>query len=214
MYDLLTFVIASSRCFETFQYQVSSMLNRLSIMTIPQVLFRSPKMHASNFLKGVLKHRSANSSSPYQQSGNATPDNTTTRGKRASSPDNTLPCTNSTSKKSSSLAKMACLCAPTKHVGSFRCRLHRVTQKHWSGRPLGISSTSNASTSSILPASDQSSGAPGSLPRSKILPAPPPGSNSRTAVCRPSRLRMVVVAAQSEDVVTSVDECSSPHHTE
>lgn len=31
--------------------------------------------------------------------------------------------------------KMSCLCAPTTHAGSFRCRLHRP-QQSWGGRPM------------------------------------------------------------------------------
>ncbi|GLJ13605.1 hypothetical protein SUGI_0216190 [Cryptomeria japonica] len=32
--------------------------------------------------------------------------------------------------------KQNCLCSPTTHEGSFRCRLHRSSSNHWGKNPL------------------------------------------------------------------------------
>eukprot|EP00249_Psilotum_nudum_P000494 c12263_g1_i1 orf=91-600(-) len=41
-------------------------------------------------------------------------------------------------------ARRVCLCSPTSHAGSFRCRLHRATQKEWPHPVIPRHSTSSA----------------------------------------------------------------------
>lgn len=93
-------------------------------------------MHASNLLKAVLK--------PGLHTKESKP-----RGPRASSPDSGLSLT--VTKKSGPApkpaVKMSCLCAPTSHAGSFRCRLHRGNAQSWGGRPVPAGSTTPKSPS-------------------------------------------------------------------
>ncbi|KAL3700368.1 hypothetical protein R1sor_018390 [Riccia sorocarpa] len=90
----------------------------------------SRRMHASNLLKTVLKPRSITSSSSGQS---LNPKDSKSRsGPRTSASEASLSLT--VSQKPT--AKMSCLCAPTNHAGSFRCRLHRGNQQSWGGRPV------------------------------------------------------------------------------
>ncbi|KAG0556212.1 hypothetical protein KC19_11G035400 [Ceratodon purpureus] len=172
------------------------------------------KMHASKLLKGVLISRTLNSTSSNQESSSASsPNSTPARGKRAFSSDNALTSTSLIPKKTSSPVKTTCLCAPTKHAGSFRCRLHRVTQKHWDGRQIHPTSTSTAaaSSSASLPANENSGTVGVITPWANGVAVPTTGCMSRTGAARPSRLRMVVVAAQPDDSdAPDVDDPASP----
>lgn len=172
-------------------------------------------MHASKLLKGVLISRTLNSTSSDQESSSAST-NAPARGKRAFSSDSSALTSASLvpKKTSSSPVKTTCLCAPTKHAGSFRCRLHRVTQKHWDGRQIHPTSTSTASSSTSLPANENSAAAVGVItttPWANGVAVPATGCLSRTGAARPSRLRMVVVAAQAEETDSpDVDDPASP----
>lgn len=85
-------------------------------------------MHAQNLLKAVLKPRSLSASSSKRSSVNGG-----SGRERASSPDGRLPSASVAPRKSvsasSSPVKMTCMCSPTNHPGSFRCRFHREQQK-------------------------------------------------------------------------------------
>lgn len=85
-------------------------------------------MHAQNLLKAVLKPRSLSASSSKKSSVNGG-----SGRERASSPDGRLPSASVAPRKSvsasSSPVKMTCMCSPTNHPGSFRCRFHREQQK-------------------------------------------------------------------------------------
>jgi hypothetical protein len=124
---------------------------------------RLAKMHASNLLKAVLKPRnlSSTTSSGKGQSLVTTTTTTTpqqndvvsTKGKRnISSPDFPNPSASVIAKKSSQhpssppAVKMVCLCSPTNHPGSFRCRLHRA-EKALRSSPSSASSSKAASSS-------------------------------------------------------------------
>ncbi|EFJ12863.1 hypothetical protein SELMODRAFT_446491 [Selaginella moellendorffii] len=103
-------------------------------------------------------------------------------------------------------AKMTCLCAPTSHPGSFRCRMHRaqqLQQQHHSPPPPHLppqaSSTATAASSTSGARSKFSGGA-----------APRPAQISSTlktcSRCRvrgPSRLSTVVFASGREQEETS-----------
>ena len=188
-------------------------------------------MHTtSNSSKGVLKPRMLNSSttsttSMYpaigSTSANLVDTNTTNninnavaaRGKRTFNSSDSVSQHHSPSlnlKKSSSLpAKFACLCAPTKHVGSFRCRLHRATPHHHHHHS---STSSTASSSSALPSSENSL----VISRPKLGHHHPVATNNGAMMvrsagsARQSRLRMVVLAAPNDDVmVTTCDDSPS-----
>lgn len=100
-------------------------------------------MQASNLLKAVLKPQSFTSSSE-RKSLNISK----ARGTRPPLADSGLHLV--VNKKIAPVpkpVKMSCICAPTNHAGSFRCRLHRGTQQSWGGKNLGPSSpTSNSPT--------------------------------------------------------------------
>lgn len=191
-------------------------------------------MHTtSNSSKGVLKPRMLNSSttsttSMYpaigSTSANLVDTNTTNninnavaaRGKRTFNSSDSVSQHHSPSlnlKKSTSLpAKFACLCAPTKHVGSFRCRLHRATPHHHHHHHSSTSST--ASSSSALPSSEKSL----VISRPKLGHHHPVATNNGAMMvrsagsARQSRLRMVVLAAPNDDVMVATcdDTASSP----
>lgn len=85
-------------------------------------------MHASNLLKAVLKPRSMSAKSSKNSSSLG---DHGAKSKRSMSFDSCLTSAASiTAKKllsaSSSTVKMTCMCSPTNHPGSFRCRLHRA----------------------------------------------------------------------------------------
>lgn len=190
-------------------------------------------MHTtSNSSKGVLKPRMLNSSTTSSTSmypaigstsANLVDTNTTNninnsvaaRGKRTFNSSDSVSQHHSPSlnlKKSSSLpAKFACLCAPTKHVGSFRCRLHRATPHHHHHHS---STSSTASSSSALPSSENSL----VISRPKLGHHHPVATNNGAMMvrsagsARQSRLRMVVLAAPNDDVMVATcdDSASSP----
>ncbi|KAG0578058.1 hypothetical protein M758_5G194800 [Ceratodon purpureus] len=84
-------------------------------------------MNASKLLKAVLRPRS------LQTNAGRSPTVTTTDGpssRRSLSPDSRLPTsTLGASKRSSTPVKMTCMCSPTSHPGSFRCRFHRAQKQ-------------------------------------------------------------------------------------
>lgn len=103
---------------------------------------------------------------------------------------------------------MPCLCAPTTHAGSFRCRLHRSNS--WGGRTIPKPRTSGSdlevSTGSLIEnsllqedrkpvltppmASSTTSSSSSSFSRSPSARSPPTGG---------SRLRNVVCSSDEED---------------
>jgi len=105
--------------------------------------------------------------------------------------------------------EMPCLCAPTTHAGSFRCRLHRSNS--WGGRAIPRPRTSGSdlevSTASLIEnsllqedrkpvltppmtSSSSSSSSSSSFSRSPSARSPPTGG---------SRLRNVVCSSDEED---------------
>ncbi|XP_024366792.1 uncharacterized protein [Physcomitrium patens] len=80
-------------------------------------------MHASNLLKAVLKPRTLSAASRQRSVSDGG------RERRSLSPDNRLPPPVLAARKAASVApvvkKMTCMCSPTNHPGSFRCRYHR-----------------------------------------------------------------------------------------
>lgn len=89
---------------------------------------QNSRMHASNLLKAVLKPRSMSAKSSKNS---LSLGDHGAKSKRSMSFDSCLPSAASiTAKKllsaSSSTAKVTCMCSPTNHPGSFRCRLHRA----------------------------------------------------------------------------------------
>eukprot|EP00252_Welwitschia_mirabilis_P026418 TRINITY_DN867_c0_g1_i1.p1 TRINITY_DN867_c0_g1~~TRINITY_DN867_c0_g1_i1.p1 ORF type:complete len:132 (+),score=40.22 TRINITY_DN867_c0_g1_i1:93-488(+) len=70
----------------------------------------------------------------------------------AETPKVTTPSTyNSASSSSNNNSNRSCLCSPTTHAGSFRCRKHRSLQKQWS---IGsVNSASAAKKEQPLPSS-------------------------------------------------------------
>lgn len=187
-------------------------------------------MHASNLLKAVLKPRSITSSSSGQSLNQK---DSQSRGNRPSSPE-TSSASLSVSKKSSSTpvpVKMSCLCAPTNHAGSFRCRLHRGTQQSWGGRPLAPAATpatkptpaaAENGPSSVTPVATENGNTkriaqklptPRQAPMS-FAPRQPPHMNyapvHRTSDARPSRLSRVSVANEVETPVAQAHVAAAP----
>lgn len=169
----------------------------------------STKIHASKLLKGVLMSRTLNSASSDQESSSASNPNTVpSRGKRSFYSDKAISSATLISKETSLVVKTTCLCAPTKHAGSFRCRLHRTTQKHWDGRRTFPTSATKASSSTSLPANENSGNIGVIAPWANGLQVPQAGCISRTGAARPSRLRTVVVATHPEDIDPEDDPAS------
>ncbi len=148
------------------------------------------RMHASNLLKAVLKPQAPSS--------------------REKSPVTVseVPCGKIPSKKSarktmvstSAPVKMTCLCAPTKHAGSFRCRLHR-SQTQWGGRPMPSSPPKTEEVEAVLGVSPEprTSSVPEMILKPVVsLPAPPPNSLTRSPPRGASRLNRMAIASQSE----------------
>ncbi|CAK9278705.1 unnamed protein product [Sphagnum jensenii] len=170
-------------------------------------------MHASNLLKAVLKPRALSTTAGKKQSLVNTPQNdgSCTKGNLMSSSDHSsLPSAASVIARQSSLrhssspppVKMTCLCSPTSHPGSFRCRLHR-TDKQSPGAASSSSSETSTTSCITAPAADSSYQAammraastgmhnPAGSHRPSPLAKSPPG--------RPSRLNRMVANAQSEE---------------
>lgn len=178
--------------------------------------FNIVRMHASNLLKAVLKPRSISSNSSGQKL-NAKD----ARGPQSSSPDSglSLSVTKKASPAPKPAVKMSCLCAPTNHAGSFRCRLHRSTQRSWGGRPVpAVDTTSNAPTAatsgkgpsptpSVDGESANSKRGVQQVPRQPTAMAFAPAHRSSDSMPRPSRLSRVSAAS---DVDSPVAEASTP----
>lgn len=110
-----------------------------------------------------------------------------------------------------SAGKMApCLCAPTNHAGSFRCRLHRSSEKSWGGRPLASSSPSSAK--GPLHSAETSSSKPGENRSGKRIMVPFARSNrvstskSSESKFRTELNRTLVAASKKEESMPSVEE--------
>ncbi|EHA8592109.1 hypothetical protein COCNU_contig69280848G000010 [Cocos nucifera] len=43
-----------------------------------------------------------------------------------------------------------CLCSPTTHEGSFRCRFHRSLSSNWMRRSKSVSSSGKSTTDSVI----------------------------------------------------------------
>lgn len=194
-------------------------------------------MHASNLLKAVLKPRnlSSTTSSGKGQSLVTTTTTTTTtpqqndvvstKGKRnISSPDFSHPSAGVIAKKSSHhpssppAVKMVCLCSPTNHPGSFRCRLHRA-EKALRSSPSSASSSKAASSSAaaappptaaaLYPSSSMTTRAAGmrnleATPSHPHLAKSPPG--------RTSRLNRMVANTQQQQLEEDTGS-SNNHHS-
>lgn len=99
-----------------------------------------------------------------------------------------------------SFVKMPCLCAPTSHAGSFRCRLHRSNS--WSGRsiprPRISGSDLEVSTASLIENSlrQDSQMTPPVPVAHPVGSYPPPRSSPPRGS---SRLRNVVSSSDEED---------------
>lgn len=175
--------------------------------------FGSGRMHASNLLKAVLKPRSINSSGG--QSLNSK-ESSKSRGPRAASPDSGLSL--SVPKKGGPppkpAVKMSCLCAPTNHAGSFRCRLHRGTQSSWGGRPVPAGGPGPKSVSSPKGSSTTTDGENGTskrvlpqLPRQPTAMAVAPAHQS-SHTSRPSRLSRCSAASDVDGPVSNAGSLS------
>lgn len=81
-------------------------------------------MNASKLLKAVLRPRALQNNvgrSPTVSDGPSS--------RRSLSPDSRLPSSTLASKRSSTPVKMTCMCSPTTHPGSFRCKYHRAQKQ-------------------------------------------------------------------------------------
>lgn len=113
----------------------------------------------------------------------------------------------------STVVKMPCLCAPTTHAGSFRCRLHRSNSR--SQRSISIRPTSGEdleiSTASLienfLSTREQK---PNTKPVNSY-PSPLRTSNARSSVKGGSRLRHMVSSSDEEDEVIKPSVPVSEH---
>jgi hypothetical protein len=180
-------------------------------------------MHASNLLKAVLKPRSISGSSQGQSLNSK---DSKSRGNRgAAAPDSGLSL--NVTKKGGPIpkpaVKMSCLCAPTNHAGSFRCRLHRGNQQSWGGRPVPAGTTTTSSKSPTAAASPAKAPSQTSVDASesansrRVVPHPLPSSrppmmsysppHRSSEVHRPSRLSRVSAAS---DVDAPVPQAAVP----
>lgn len=100
------------------------------------------------------------------------------------------------------LAKMSCLCAPTTHAGSFRCRLHRSNS--WGGRSISrptFGEDLETSTASLIENSLQINQKPNVKKTVASAPLPPRSPSARSPRKGGSRLRNVVSSSDEEDEV-------------
>lgn len=98
--------------------------------------------------------------------------------------------------------RMACLCAPTTHAGSFRCRLHRANS--WGGRagPVRHGQDLEVSTASLIEDSLQKEQQKQDVKKaaaSASAPLPPRSPCARSPPQGCSRLRNVVSSSDDED---------------
>lgn len=113
--------------------------------------------------------------------------------------------------------KMACLCAPTSHAGSFRCRLHRP-QQSWGRRPLPCRSSSEedatdfaAEVEASVESRDQLSSCSSSSRAPSVSPATSPTSMSSSSR-RTSRLKHTVTFSQEESLDASSLNADKSRH--
>lgn len=146
-------------------------------------------MHVSNLLKAVLKPCNF-SSKPSNQPMNAP--KTASGGPRLPEPRKVLNKQLQEKKRPSSHPKMTCLCAPTTHPGSFRCRMHRASLACSITRETPHLSTPKP----VQRSHNNICGQKQVVPTMLWLAPNPQRSRSRP---RPSRLSRVVVATQSDN---------------
>jgi len=152
-------------------------------------------MHASNLLKAVLKPQAPSSG---EKSTSVTPCAVT-------------PSTKISTKKAAKIGKvstetppvkMTCLCAPTKHAGSFRCRFHR-SQTQLGANPVPSSSPPKTKDLEVVVSVTESricSIMPEIILKPVVsLPAPPPNSMARSPRRGTSRLNRMVVASHCDE---------------
>jgi hypothetical protein len=97
--------------------------------------------------------------------------------------------------------KMTCLCAPTKHAGSFRCRFHR-SQTQWGGRPMPSSPPKTEDVEAVVSVVESrlSCLEPEVVLKPIVsLPAPPSKSLARSPPRGASRLNRMSIASQSAE---------------
>eukprot|EP00249_Psilotum_nudum_P000969 c13203_g1_i1 orf=3-455(-) len=100
-------------------------------------------MHASGFLPSALRPQGKVKNTPSEntlQSPTREIQSTAVRKSRVAC-DNAPLSRPAVKKPTSPPTKMVCLCAPTTHAGSFRCRLHRGNSKQFSRTPLTAAAT-------------------------------------------------------------------------
>lgn len=138
-------------------------------------------MNASKLLKAVLRPRSLQTNvgrSPTVSDGPSS--------RRSLSPDSRLP-KDLASKRSSSPVKMTCMCSPTNHPGSFRCRFHRAQkQRDVVALPSSPKSKTHTRDSDIL------------CEVNRTLPGMHP-STSRSTPVRCSRLKNMTLGSDVEE---------------
>ncbi|KAJ7558903.1 hypothetical protein O6H91_04G061200 [Diphasiastrum complanatum] len=121
-------------------------------------------MHVSNLLRTVLKPQGLSSTSSKKPAGNSRANRRDggLGSYRLGESSGELYFSNGQwlrKRSQSTPPKAACLCAPTNHPGSFRCRLHRSSQIRWGSRSMGYSSmpASGVSATTRTPSSSGSS---------------------------------------------------------
>lgn len=146
-------------------------------------------MNASNLLQSVLKPRNSTSrplSSPKK--------NRKILNKSFTASENVVPTGRSILKPAS---PQICLCSPTNHPGSFRCRLHRALKAPPGSSPITTAKVGQSKHVLSAEASIKSNPS-----------TPPPNHETRSRFeRRPSRLSKVVMATDPEmGVVTSIQK--------
>eukprot|EP00246_Nothoceros_aenigmaticus_P004594 TRINITY_DN16188_c0_g1_i2.p1 TRINITY_DN16188_c0_g1~~TRINITY_DN16188_c0_g1_i2.p1 ORF type:complete len:195 (-),score=1.58 TRINITY_DN16188_c0_g1_i2:557-1141(-) len=155
-------------------------------------------MHAPNLLKVVLKPRSSTTdSAPGQSTSSGTGGTAKPSAMSRSASESTL---DSIAKGAAAPPRMICLCAPTTHAGSFRCRLHRASQTQW---PTPASSTpstgsQHATSAGGIDIPDPERRTRPQKKRSPMLERSPSFSPPRSPDGHPSRLSKVVVAGDND----------------
>lgn len=149
-------------------------------------------MHVSNLLKAVLKPCNLSAKSSKQSTAAS---KNIDYGARPILEPKKLLNTQLQEKKilpSHATPKTRCLCAPTTHPGSFRCRLHRATRSKSSAGEMQLLLTTS-------PRPTQQKSISGNSSQKHVVPTmlwQTPTPHSRP---RPSRLSRVVVATQSDN---------------
>lgn len=175
-------------------------------------------MNASNLLQSALRPR--NFSSSPRRPVNSPKRNRKVSSKLCTASENVVPAGGSIHQNALP-ATQRCLCSPTTHPGSFRCRLHRASKAH-------PSTCSTATPATKVQPKQTLSGKEPVIPSSMKVPpvdkvvrravASPLGSTNcqtpRKFEAKPSRLSKVVMAADPEKGIFSstekVTKCRKP----